>query len=74
MWGDGVRSYSILLKWPSGDEESEEIRPGGRTEHFLHPSVSRNALKPAPDVGATSLVSLGLEDRPRPLAPTSYAL
>lgn len=58
--GDRVRSYSKLLKRPSGDEEGEEIHPGAQTRHFSYPSVSGSVLKPVPDVGAASLVSLGL--------------
>lgn len=53
MWGDRVQSYSILLKWPSGDEEGEETHPGARREHFLYPSESGNALKPAVRCGSS---------------------
>lgn len=36
MWGDRVQSYSMLLKWPSGDKEGEETHPGARREHFSY--------------------------------------
>lgn len=53
MWGDRVWSYSILLKWPSGDEEGEEIHPGVQTGNFSCPSVSGNTLKSAARCGSS---------------------
>lgn len=53
MAGYGVTSHSLSGFLERRGEKGAKIWSGVWTEHFLYPSVSRNALKPAARCGSS---------------------